>query len=101
MKKKSYQAVAKEKSAGARKGLQARGITKRDERIRIATERELRKKRALATSEEARITRAVRIIKQRERRLRAKGQSAPGVEYVLHNKRALFNSGRVRGQKIG
>ena len=68
-------------------------LTEREKMIRESTEREKRKKRLIAMSFQAKIDRAVRIIKMREKKA--------GGEDVLHNKRALFNSGRVRGAKVG
>lgn len=70
-----------------------RKLTKREEMIRESTERARRKKRKFEMSLQARIDLAVSIIRCREKN--------QGGAYALHNKRRLFNSGRLRGSKLG
>lgn len=70
---------------------------KKEEDILNAIYRERRRKRKLALSFDESIERAVRIIKRREK----KAGAATGAGDVLHNRRALFNSRRLCGVRVG
>jgi hypothetical protein len=88
----------------ARKGQSTmKKLTAREKIVRLSIEKDKRKKRKVARSLQAGIDRAVKIIRRREKKIqRVSEESASEAgAYAFHNKRALFNSGRLRGAKVG